>query len=62
MGNNCVYLEQSLTALSVPPNVRFEIDDIDEEWTYSEPFDFIHSRFMNFSIQNWKNYLTKIYE
>ncbi|KAM0345007.1 hypothetical protein ACHAPU_006890 [Fusarium lateritium] len=46
----------------VPPNVRFEIDDIDEEWTYSEPFDFIHSRFMNFSVQNWKSYLTKIYE
>ncbi|EWY82634.1 hypothetical protein H9Q69_011212 [Fusarium xylarioides] len=46
----------------VPPNVRFEIDDIDEEWTYSEPFDFIHSRFMNFSIQNWKSYFTKIYQ
>ncbi|RGP78304.1 hypothetical protein FLONG3_3619 [Fusarium longipes] len=47
---------------SVPANVQFEIDDIDEEWTYSEPFDFVHSRFMNFSVQNWKSYLAKIYE
>ncbi|ESU18291.1 hypothetical protein FGSG_11331 [Fusarium graminearum PH-1] len=47
---------------SVPANVQFELDDIDEDWTYSEPFDFVHSRFMNFSVQNWKSYLTKIYE
>ena len=46
----------------MPRNVKFEIDDIDEEWTYEKPFDFIHSRFMNFSVQNWKTYLTKIYE
>lgn len=46
----------------VPPNVRFEIDDIEEEWAYSEPFDYIHSRFMNFSIQNWRSYLQKIYD
>ncbi|KAJ4207056.1 hypothetical protein FSOLCH5_008751 [Fusarium solani] len=46
----------------VPPNVQFEIDDIDEEWTYSEPFDYIHSRFMNFSVQNWQSYLEKIFK
>ncbi|KAJ4019588.1 hypothetical protein NW766_003326 [Fusarium irregulare] len=51
-----------LTISSVPTNVQFLIDDIDQEWTYGEPFDFIHSRFMNFSVQNWKTYLTKIYE
>ncbi|KAF4345853.1 hypothetical protein FBEOM_180 [Fusarium beomiforme] len=37
---------------SVPPNVKFEIDDIDEEWTYSLPFDYIHSRMMNVSVKN----------
>ncbi|KAF4979791.1 hypothetical protein FZEAL_4065 [Fusarium zealandicum] len=47
---------------SVPPNVRFEIDDIDEEWTYAEPFDYIHSRFMNFSIQNWPGYMEQIFK
>ncbi|KAH8680259.1 S-adenosyl-L-methionine-dependent methyltransferase, partial [Ilyonectria robusta] len=46
----------------VPPNVRFIIDDIDEEWNYSAPFDYIHSRAMNFSIRNWDEYLQKIYD
>ncbi|OHW95814.1 methyltransferase domain-containing protein [Colletotrichum incanum] len=46
----------------VPPNVRFEVDDIDEEWTYSQPFDYIHSRFMTASIRNWKEYIKKCYD
>jgi hypothetical protein len=46
----------------VPPNVQFLIDDIDEDWTYSKPFDYIHSRMMNFSVQDWPVYLQKIYE
>ncbi|KAH6983717.1 S-adenosyl-L-methionine-dependent methyltransferase [Ilyonectria destructans] len=46
----------------VPPNVRFIIDDIDEEWSYSEPFDYIHSRMMNFSVVDWTSYLHKIYD
>ncbi|GKT55105.1 methyltransferase domain-containing protein [Colletotrichum tofieldiae] len=41
------------------PNVQFEIDDLEEEWTYSQPFDYIHSRFMTSSIANWKDLLTK---
>lgn len=28
----------------VPPNAKFEIDDVEEEWTYNEPFDYIHAR------------------
>ncbi|KAK2734404.1 methyltransferase domain-containing protein [Colletotrichum kahawae] len=46
----------------VVPNVKFEIDDIEEEWTYSQPFDYIHSRFMTSSISSWKDYLTKCYD
>ncbi|RSL84998.1 hypothetical protein CEP52_016280 [Fusarium oligoseptatum] len=46
----------------VPPNVQFLVDDIDEEWKYSEPFDYIHSRMMNFSIQNWTEYLQKMFQ
>ncbi|KAI8309680.1 Secondary metabolism regulator LAE1 [Colletotrichum sp. SAR11_59] len=26
----------------VPPNVRFEVDDIEDEWTFSQPFQYIH--------------------
>lgn len=28
----------------LPENCRFEIDDVEDEWAFSEPFDFIHGR------------------
>ncbi|RSL99356.1 hypothetical protein CDV31_012222 [Fusarium ambrosium] len=46
----------------VPPNVEFFIDDTDEEWNHSAPFDYIHSRMMTSSIRNWPDYLKKIYD
>ncbi|KAE9574439.1 hypothetical protein CGMCC3_g9700 [Colletotrichum fructicola] len=46
----------------VPPNVRFEIDDLDEEWTYSQPFDYIHTRGMNSCIADWRVFLTKVFD
>lgn len=49
-------------SLSIVPNVKFEIDDIEEEWTYWQPFDYIHSRFMTSSVSSWEEYLTKCYE
>jgi hypothetical protein len=48
--------------ISVPPNVRFIIDDIEEEWQYSSKFDYIHSRMMNSSVADWESYATKIFE
>ncbi|WKT43677.1 hypothetical protein QSH57_008513 [Fusarium oxysporum f. sp. vasinfectum] len=45
----------------VPPNLRFIIDDIDEDWEYGQPFDYIHSRMMVFSIKNWEDYIRKIF-
>jgi SAM-dependent methyltransferase len=30
----------------VPPNLVFELDDLEKEWTWSEPFDFIFARMM----------------
>ncbi|KXH38640.1 hypothetical protein CNYM01_08727 [Colletotrichum nymphaeae SA-01] len=45
-----------------PPNVKFEIDDVDETWTYSRPFDYIHSRMMTSSIGDWRVYLQKCYD
>jgi len=38
----------------VPPNVRFEIEDCTQPWTF-EPnsFDFIHMRFLVGSIDDW---------
>ncbi|KAK1449799.1 hypothetical protein CMEL01_07135 [Colletotrichum melonis] len=45
----------------VPPNVKFEVDDIEEPWTYSQPFDYIHIRGMTSSISDWKKFSEKAY-
>ncbi|KKA28231.1 hypothetical protein TD95_002417 [Thielaviopsis punctulata] len=45
----------------VPPNVRFQIDDVEEPWTFNTPFDFIHSRMMTWSISNWERYIDQAY-
>ncbi|KAH6983724.1 S-adenosyl-L-methionine-dependent methyltransferase [Ilyonectria destructans] len=39
----------------VPPNLT-------EDWTYSRPFDYIHSRMINVLVKNWLEYLRKIFE
>ncbi|KAK1600367.1 methyltransferase domain-containing protein [Colletotrichum navitas] len=46
----------------VPPNVKFEIDDVEEEWTWTQPFDYINSRAMTASINNWEAYLRQCYD
>ncbi|KAI3556241.1 UMTA [Colletotrichum abscissum] len=46
----------------VPPNVKFEVDDVEEEWLYSRPFDYVHLRFMNGSISDWKKIIQKAYD
>ncbi|RGP69595.1 demethylmenaquinone methyltransferase [Fusarium sporotrichioides] len=44
----------------VPLNCRFEVDDINKEWTYAEnKFDFIHIRYMTGTVPNWKELLEK---
>jgi ubiquinone/menaquinone biosynthesis C-methylase UbiE len=40
----------------VPSNVKFEIDDVEQEWTFPQnSFDFIHLRYMSGLISNWKS-------
>ncbi|KAK1723941.1 hypothetical protein CaCOL14_011442 [Colletotrichum acutatum] len=38
---------------AVPPNAKFEVDDIEEPWTYHVPFDYIHTRMMTSSVSDW---------
>ncbi|OHE92973.1 hypothetical protein CORC01_11696 [Colletotrichum orchidophilum] len=47
---------------SVPHNVRFEVDDIEDEWSFSQPFHYIHSRFMTSSIRDWRLFLQRCYD
>jgi hypothetical protein len=48
--------------LSVPPNCRFEIDDIEDEWMYSSKFDYIHGRHMVGSILEFPKLFAAIFE
>ena len=38
---------------SVPPNLRFYVDDAELPWTFSESFDFIHCRMLTGAIKDW---------
>ncbi|KAH9227923.1 hypothetical protein K456DRAFT_1741990 [Colletotrichum gloeosporioides 23] len=46
----------------VPSNVKFEIADLEEPWTFSRPFEYIHSRMLNSSIGNWTEYVQECYD
>ncbi|TAQ87311.1 hypothetical protein B7494_g4367 [Chlorociboria aeruginascens] len=46
----------------VPPNCRFEIDDVEEIWTYRENFDFIHARDFLFSISDWEKLVRQCFD
>jgi len=49
LGNDLSAVQYTL----VPPNVKFEVDDIESEWTFQKPFDYIHCRSMMVSILDW---------
>ena len=47
----------------VPPNVKFEVDDAEQEWTYpKDHFDLVHTRIMNAFLQNWDRFLKQAYD
>ncbi|KAF4982463.1 hypothetical protein FZEAL_1917 [Fusarium zealandicum] len=46
----------------VPPNCVYEIDDLEKEWTWKTPFDFIFCRMMTGSFQDPEDIAKKAYE
>ncbi|KAH7058598.1 S-adenosyl-L-methionine-dependent methyltransferase [Macrophomina phaseolina] len=47
----------------VPPNVSFEVDDVESEWPeHRPPFDLVHARYMAGSIQDWPALLRNCYK
>ena len=46
----------------VPPNVKFEVDDVEGDWVYAHPFDYIFCRYMTGSIADWPKLVRNIYE
>lgn len=48
---------------AVPPNLEFQVMDADETWTFSEPFDLVHTRLMNgFSIKDWEFFYSEAFK
>lgn len=45
----------------VPPNCSFEVDDIEDEWAYSSPFDYIHGRYLCLFIQDFSRMFAQVY-
>lgn len=47
----------------VPPNVRFMVDDFEDEWLRPKNhFDYIHSRHMGMAVKNWPKLLKQALE
>ncbi|KAH6632603.1 S-adenosyl-L-methionine-dependent methyltransferase [Chaetomium tenue] len=46
----------------VPPNVKFEVDDVEDPWVHSAKFDWIFSRYMAASIHDWPKLMSQIFE
>lgn len=40
----------------------FEVDDVESEWQYSRPFDYVHSRYMAGSIADWPRLMSQCYK
>ncbi|KAK7738785.1 hypothetical protein SLS63_002122 [Diaporthe eres] len=45
-----------------PPNVQFEIDDLEESWNFSYPFDYIHALMMTGAFRDWPNFYRQAFE
>lgn len=37
----------------VPANVKFEVDDAEESWTFPQKFDYVHCRYLAAAISDW---------
>ncbi|RAL14744.1 class I SAM-dependent methyltransferase [Aspergillus homomorphus CBS 101889] len=46
----------------VPPNVDFVVDDVEEDWVESKPYDYIHCRYMAGSIRDWPRLIRQCYD
>lgn len=46
----------------VPPNVKFEIDDAEQDWTWPEDhFDYVHLRTMAAAVRDWPRMFRQAY-
>ncbi|KAE8403308.1 S-adenosyl-L-methionine-dependent methyltransferase [Aspergillus pseudonomiae] len=58
LGNNLSPIQPT----SVAPNVRFEVDDVENDWVYRSEFDYIHARYFAGAIKDWPNLLRQAFK
>lgn len=46
----------------MPANVKFEIDDAEETWTFQNKFDFVHARYLAAAIADWPKLMRQAYD
>jgi trans-aconitate methyltransferase len=46
----------------IPPNLTFEVDDIESPWTFSRKFDFIHCRGLGNAVHDWPRLMRQTFE
>jgi hypothetical protein len=46
----------------VPPNLSFQVDDLEDEWSYNNKFDFIFGRMLVGSIGDWPKFIRQSFE
>lgn len=51
-----------LNSSRVPPNVKFEVDDCEAPWTFPQPFDFVHTRYLAAAIKDWPRLARQCFE
>ena len=47
---------------NVPVNCEFRIENAEVDWTFNEPFDFIHSRMLCLGIHDWPQYFRRCFD
>ncbi|BDD57552.1 hypothetical protein MPDQ_007446 [Monascus purpureus] len=58
IGNDLSPIQPSM----VPPNVQFEVDDIESDWAFRTPFDFIHGRYLASAVRDWPRLFQQTYQ
>ncbi|KAK2759251.1 UMTA methyltransferase family protein [Colletotrichum kahawae] len=46
----------------VPPNVKFEIDDVESSWVGHQKYDYIMCRYMAAAIRDWPKLIRNVYD
>ncbi|KAF2467481.1 uncharacterized protein BDR25DRAFT_335907 [Lindgomyces ingoldianus] len=47
---------------NVPPNLNFEVDDLEKDWTFSRKFNYIHCQLMTGAFRDWPRFFMQSFQ